>query len=87
MVKIKQTKNGQFKITGLSCRHLEAIATLVDNTRLGHGVYEAAAFELVNAFEDLRVSEYSDFFTPDDCTLSVTMDYKRPTINLVSAYD
>ena len=86
MVKIKKSKNGSFKITGMNCTHLEAISTLISHTRLGDGVYEGVAFELAEAFEEFE-AQYKYSFSPSDCELSVSMEDDSPTINLVSVYD
>lgn len=83
MVKIKQTKNGSFKINGMSCTHLEAISTLINHTRLGNGVYEIAAFDLAEAFDEFD----NEFYTPEACEISVNTEDDTPTINLTSVYD
>lgn len=87
MIKIKQTKNGLFKLYGLNCTHLEALSTLVSNTRLGEGIYEGAIFDIVEAFETLGSSVKGYDFSPDECSLNVTFEDEHPTINLVSNYD
>jgi len=87
MAKIKQSKNnGTFKITGLTCTHLEALSVLVNYTRLGTGIYEDAAFDLADAFSEFEASN-SYAFEPNNCTLSVSFEETSPTINLVSKYD
>ncbi len=85
MIKIKQTKNGLFKLTGLNFTDLEAINTLLAHTRLGEGVYEQSVFEMLEAFELFQASE--DGYALDDCSLTVSHEYDTPIITLTSNYD
>ena len=87
MVKIKQTKNGLFKLTGLNFTDLEAISVLFANTRLGNGIYEQSAFEIVEAFDNFQSSDSGYALDVDDCKLTVTYEEDQPTIVLTSTYD
>ncbi len=85
MIKIKQTKNGLFKLTGLNLTDLEIINTLIAHTRLGNNVYEQAAFDILEAFELFKENE--EGYELDECILTVSHEYDTPTITLTSNYD
>lgn len=80
-MKIKYNKKTDtFSLKGLEPCHLEALYTLLNHTRLGDGIYENAAFEMLEAFEQFQ--QKCGSFTPEDCTLDVEVIEENPIINL-----
>jgi hypothetical protein len=69
-----------YSIKGLKLEHLQAIMTLVANTRCGSGLYENAVFELCEAF-DSQIDNAVAYL--EDCVLDVDGDSADDiTINL-----
>lgn len=73
-------KTDTFTLKGLEPQHLEALYTLLNHTRLGDGMYEYAAFEMVQALEKFQQEVHS--FTPEDCCLGVQFMDDEPMIVL-----
>ncbi len=84
MIKVKFTKNGTYSIKGMDSLHMEALYTLLANTRLGDGVYEEVVYELVEAIDE---SDDTATLGIEDCELSVESVGGCPTIILTHTDD
>ena len=66
MIKLKQKNDGWYTLKNLTLDQVQVITTLVNNTRLGNGYYENAAFDIANVLEGINTSDCNIAFAIED---------------------